>query len=179
MLKKTCTTLILILLLNTFAFGFQEPEKWPTFNSPEGRFGVVMPTKPKVEVREVDSAVGKLTLYTYSSSTSAASFMASFGDYPNEVTDVAQKEAVLDGVRGGVVNGLEAELVSEEKIMIGANPGRAFTARKAAAGGTEYLFRWRIYLVGRRLYQLGVVVDKKNSAEPDSAKFLTSFQLLG
>ena len=105
MLKKACATSIVILLLGTLAFGLQEAEAWPTFNSPEGRFSVVMPTKPNVEVKDVDSPVGKLTLYTYSSLTSAAYFIASFGDYPKETTDAAQREAVLDGVRDGVLRG--------------------------------------------------------------------------
>lgn len=176
MLKRTCTISIVIFLLSTFAFGFQEAEQWPTFDSPEGRFSVVMPTKPKTEVKEVGTPSGKLTLYTYSSSTSAAFFMASFGDYPKEATDAAHAEAVLDGVREGVLKGLSAELVSEEKTTIGAIPGRAFTAKKTDKD-KEYLFQWWICVVGRRLYQLGAVTEKHNADTAGVAKFLTSFKL--
>jgi hypothetical protein len=176
MLKKTLATSIVILLLSSLVLGFQEAEAWPTFNSPEGRFSVVMPTKPRVEVKDVDSAVGKLTLYSYSSSTAAVFLLVSFGDYPKEPADAAHKEDVLDGVRDGVLKGLGAELLSEERITIGINPGRAFVAKKTDKD-SELVFHWRVFLVGRRLYQLGVVMQKQNAETPDTTKFLKSFQL--
>jgi hypothetical protein len=161
----------------------QQGPEWETFNSPEGRFSILTPTKPKVEVKEVDSEVGKLTLYTYASNSRAAYFMVSYADYPIDVTG-DRREAVLDGVRGGVIKGIEGELISEKKITITSSggeaatsyPGREFYAAKTIEG-SETVFTWRIYLVGRRLYQMVAATTKANSTTPDIQKYLTSFEL--
>lgn len=177
MLNKSFSATILIVLLSALAYGLQETVTWPAFDSPEGRFSVVMPTKPAPEVKDVDSAVGKLTLYTYQSSSKGAHFMVSFGDYPTETTDAAQMERVLDGVRQGVLKGLNAELISENRITMKGHPGREFKARRTMEG-SEVVFSWKMLLRGRRLYQLAAVTAKADAESPDISRFLTSFQLL-
>ena len=102
--------------------------------------------------------------------------MLSYADYPNEASSVTQQEAVLDGVRGGVLKGLEAELMSETKVTLNGHPGREFRAKKLSEG-SEVVFSWRILLVGRRLYQMGVVTTKADAESADIQKFFTSFQL--
>ena len=176
MLKKISAATSIILLVSCVAVAFQTDKAWPTFDSPEGRFSVLMPTKPTVETKDIDSAVGKLTMYAYSSSSSVGYFMVSFGDYPREAVDAAQREAVLDGVRGGVLKGLEAEIISDEKITFEGYPGREFKAKRTLEGN-EIVFNWKIVLVGRRLYQLAAATSKDNAGSPEIAKFLTSFKL--
>lgn len=174
MLKKTLYVPIVLLMLSCLSFGFQDTT-WSTFNSPEGRFSALMPTKPKIEVRDVDSKVGKITLYSYTSSNNVAYFHASYGDYPQEPTP-GTLEAVLDGVRNGVVQGLQAELLDEKKITLGGFAGRELTAKRIV-DGNEVRFKWRMYIVGRRLYQLAAATSKADAESPDVAKFLTSFQV--
>jgi hypothetical protein len=176
MLKKISVATLIIVLVSSVAVAFQTDQAWPTFDSPEGRFSVVLPTKPTVEVKDIDSAVGKLTMYAYSSSNNVAYFMVSFGDYPKDPTDAAQKETVLDGVRSGVVKGLEGTLLSETKITIDGHPGRAFKAKRIVEG-SEMVFNWKIYLVGRRLYQMAVATTTPNAESPDVGRFLASFKL--
>jgi hypothetical protein len=186
MLKKLRVVPIIVLLLAPIASAFQETAPWRTFNSPEGKFSVLMPTGPKVEVQDVDSVVGKLTLYSYASSSKAAYLMVAYGDYPREPTDAANAEQVLDGVREGVLKGIGGEKISENKIVLTGRansgaalidyPGREFTGRKIHEG-SEVVFSWRIYLVGRRLYQLAAITNKADATSPDVPKFLTSFQL--
>ena len=180
---------IIVLLLASIASAFQEPAPsapWQTFNSPEGRFSVVVPTEPKAEVREVDSVVGKLTLYSYASSSEAAYLMVSYGDYPNEPADAAIAEKVLDGVREGVLKSIGGEVISASKIVLKGRassgaplieyPGREFTGNKIQ-DGSEIYYSWKVYLVGRRLYQLAAITNKANATSPDISKFLTSFQV--
>ncbi|HEV2884961.1 MAG TPA: hypothetical protein VGW36_08890 [Pyrinomonadaceae bacterium] len=179
---------IILLLLTTIASAFQAGAPWKTFNSAEGRFSVLMPSDPKVEVKDVDSAVGKLTLYTYSSSSSAGYLMASYGDYPREPSGTAATEKVLDDVTSGVLKSLGGEKVSENKIKLKGPtyaggtlveyPGREFTANKTLESG-EVVFSWKIYLVGRRLYQLAMVTSKAQAGDPEVQKFLGSFEVKG
>ena len=176
MLKKINSIALLTALCATFAFAVQQPLEWVKVNSTEGRFTAVMPSAPEKGVRDVDTAVGKLQLHTFGSSNTTGQYMLSFADYPNEPT-VAQQEAVLDGVRGGVLKGLQAELVTETKITLKGYPGREMRAVKVT-DGNEVVYSWKMLLVGRRLYQMGVATTRADSQSPDIQKFFTSFQLV-
>lgn len=164
-----------LLLANTIAAGgFQTTMEWMKFTSPEGRFSVMLPSSPKAETKDVDTAVGKLTLYSYETSSRTAYFAVSFADYPREPPDAAGIEATLDGVRDGVLKGIDAELLSEKKISLGGHAGRDFAAKKTVQG-TEVVYNWKLCLAGRRLYQLAAVTPKTQAASPEVAKFLSSF----
>jgi len=176
MMKKTPSAMLIVLICSAIAFGFQLPSGWISFSSPEGRFSVGAPAKPQEDVKDIDSVVGKLQLHSFATSTAIAYFMVSYGDYPNEPA-ADRREAVLDGVRDGVINGLAGELISETKITINGYPGRELFARKTI-DGSETNFNWRIYLVGPRLYQVAVATKKADSGTPEILKFLNSFRLI-
>ena len=178
MLKKASAFAALLVLVTwANALAQQPPAAWEKFISPEGRFHVLMPAKPASEAKEVDSSIGKLTLYVFSASNAKGYFMASYGDYPVEPKDAAQGEAVLDGVQVGVLKGIEAEaLPGAKKITLGGFSGREFSAKKEMQG-MKVVFNWRIYLAGRRLYQLAVVTQDTTAPSPEIGKFLTSFDI--
>lgn len=175
MLRKTPAA-VFVLVLMCSAAAFQTPNTWTTFDSPEGRFSILTPSKPTVEVKEIDSAVGKLTMYAYSSSNEIGYFMISFGDYPNAPTDAAQALKVLEGVRSGVVKGLQGELTSDDSVAFDGYPGREFKAKRVVEN-SEVIFRWKIVLVGRRLYQVAAATTPGQAESPELAKFFSSFQL--
>ena len=176
MLKKASITLLVVIACCAIAFGFQLPSDWVSFNSPEGRFSVSMPKKPADDVKDVDSVVGKLQLHSFTSSNATAYFMVAYGDYPIEPT-VDRREKVLDGVRDGVVNGLDgSSLLSETKTTIDGHPGREFLAKKTV-DGDELIYAWHVYLVGPRLYQVAAVAKKADSTAPEITKFFNSFRL--
>jgi hypothetical protein len=176
MLKKASITLLIVIACRALAFGFQLPSDWVSFNSPEGHFSVGMPNKPAVDVKDVDSVVGKLQLHSFTASNAVAYFMVSYGDYPNGPT-VDRREKVLDGVRDGVISGLDgSSLISETKTTIDGYPGREFLAKKTV-DGDELIFNWHIYLVGPRLYQVAAVAKKPDSTSPEITKFFNSFRL--
>ena len=174
MLKKISTVLVITLLVAGSAFAFQQPE-WAKVDSTEGRFSVVMPTTPQTSSSDVDTRLGKLKLYTLSSSSKVGEFMLSYADYPNEANP-ADKDKVLDGVIDGVLKGLQGELISQNKITLNGNPGREMRARRTIEGA-EMIFSWKVVLVGRRLYQMGVGTSKGDAESPDIQKFFMSLQL--
>lgn len=181
MLKKAHAAALLALLACAHAFAQQTaelpPELWEPLNSAEGRFKVLLPAKPAVEKKEVDSPVGKLTLYAYSAANDRGYFLASYGDYPAEPRDAANAETVLDAVQAGVLKGIEAEaLAGARKISLGGFSGREFSAKKEMQG-MKVVFNWRIYLAGRRLYQLAVVTPETPAPSPAVAKFFSSFDI--
>jgi hypothetical protein len=184
-LKRKFAALLSVLLSCTVAFAFQQPgpvgpvgpPQWEKFSSPEGRFRVQMPVAPKASSREVDTPAGKLMLYVYDLSNDLGYFTATYADYPIAPRDFAHAEEVLDSVRDGVLSGVKGQLTSEKKITVRTHPGREFTA-SSKVQDVDLVFTWRIYLVGRRLYQLAVATNSKNAGHPDIAKFLTSFDLI-
>lgn len=101
--------------------------------------------------------------------------MLSYADYPNEATG-ADRDKVLDGVIDGVLKGLQAELISQNKVSLNAYPGREMRARRTIEG-SEMIFSWKVVLVGKRLYQMGVGTSKIDSESPEIQKFFMSLQL--
>ena len=101
--------------------------------------------------------------------------MLSYADYPNEA-NTAEKDKVLDGVIDGVLKGLQGELISQNKVTLKGNPGREMRARRTVEG-SEMIFSWKVILVGRRLYQMGVGTTKSDAESPDIQKFFMSLQL--
>ena len=176
MLKKILIASLVVIFVNTLAFAFQRDAPWERFNSPEGNFNILMPSKPAIDLKDVDTAVGTLKLHLFSASTDTGYFLVSYGDYPSAPADLNDAESVLNGVRDGIVNGSTSELVSEKKISLYSYPGREIVTKKATQGDV-IVFKWRIYLVGRRLYQIAVGTTQKDAEMPDVNKFLTSFDL--
>jgi hypothetical protein len=171
--------LILVLLMCSIAAA-QEPSSeatWEKFSSSEGRFTLLSPTKPEAASREVESKVGKLMLYSFSSNSQVAILMISYGDYPNAASDSVQAERILDGVRDGVIRGSSTSLIAEKQRWIRGYPGREFTG-SGKSEGRDISYSWRIYLVGRRLYQVAGATLATNAGHPDVAKFLDSFDLI-
>ena len=82
-------------------------------------------------------------------------------------------ERVLDGARDGAVGNVNGVLRSEQRIALGGHPGRDLVVDVPG----QVVARQRIYLVGRRLYQLIVVTDQPPSS-PEIERSLNSFRLL-
>ena len=173
---RTVIVCLLIVFIKTAALGQPQADKWEKFSSPEGKFNILTPSKPKLDVKDVESAQGTLKLYFYGASGTAGFFAASYGDYTLEAKTADEKATVLDGVRNGINKGINGKLVSERKISLYGYPGREIVI-DAKLQDTDVIFKWRIFLMGKRLYQIGVGTDVRNSGSPDVDKFLLSFDL--
>ena len=101
-----------------------------------------------------------------------------YADYPEEVVQASDPDAMLDGAVAGAASNVGGEVVSKAEIALDGSPGRECTI-SLVQNGQDMVLRARIFLVGNRLYQIMVIVPKgeENSQEIDS--FLQSFQLLG
>ncbi len=177
MLKRTYSLLLVTFLCCGFAGAIQQQVEWTKLEPSEGRFRAVMPTKAEPTVSEVNSAAGKIPVYTFSSANKIGSFMLSYADYPNAASTPANEQSVLDGVRNGVLRGTKSTLLVETNLTLNGHPGREMKTTRMIEG-TEMIFSWRLFLVGRRLYQLAVGTTKADSESPEIKKFFTSFELI-
>jgi hypothetical protein len=180
MLKKTFVVAILanavailIGVMGSVAFAQENPD-WTSFTSPEGRFTILMPAKPKIEVKNTDTAQGTLPLHLFSAANDNAYFLVTYNDFPtvNEIN----VQAALEAGRTGALDSMGGVLISERKISLGNNSGLEFSAKKISEG-SEIIANARLYFAGHRLYQILVLTYKPHADSPDIQKFLNSFQL--
>ena len=123
---------------------------WIKFNSPEGRFSVLLPHEPKFESVAATETSG-ITNYRYSDIESGYGFICEYFDVPSAGDDV---QSFLDTTRDGILKGAGATKVSEEKISLNSYPGRELQMSFTLKEGTEIIARTRIYLVDKRLYSI-------------------------
>ena len=171
-MKRVIVALIACLFLSSFGAATQR--EWVAFSSPEGRFRIEFPKEPVQELKDVDYVVGKLTMYSASSST--VTYMAAFADYPSE-PGADRQQTVFDGLRDSLATKLEARVFDETRISLNGNPGLAFRMSKTLENGQEIIYYWRAYLVGRRLYQVAASYYKRDSQPRELPKYFDSFQL--
>ena len=172
-MKLVIAALIVCLVVTSFAAATQ-PE-WVTFNSPEGRFSIQFPQQPRADVQELDVAGSKIPVYVYTAGSSTVSYVALFADYPS-APEEDRLQRVLDALRDDLVVKLEARLNDESKITVDGNAGRQFLMTKT--DGSELIYQWRAFVVGRRMYQVAASYYKRDSKSRELPKYFDSFHLL-
>jgi hypothetical protein len=146
---------------------------WKEFTSKEGHFKVLMPGKPEHNNLDSVSDFGKGILHMNSAQANGTMYAGNYSDFPEGIKKVPIKQ-VFDSSRDGAVGNLDGKLVSEKDIELNKHPGREILI--AVAGGVR-LFRVRVYLVDRRLYQVVVFGPKEAANSKEADKFLDSFKL--
>ena len=171
MTKKIPAVLSLVLLvaLNTPA---QAPADWVKF-SPEGSpFTVLMPTQPEETKKTEQSPNGPYTTYLYMSRTPERDlYLVGWVDYDPQFKFGVQAE--LEANRDNFVKSVKATLLGTTPVKLGTHPGIEF---KAEIPGRADIVS-RVYIVGRRPYQLITVTPLGRDAAADRARFFSSFRL--
>ena len=154
-----------------------EQPQWQQIGSQDGRFALMMPEFPNYDVQEVLTPVGTLELHIFSVSSADSVFMAAYNDYPEFVVSSSDVGNMLDGARDGAVSNVGGTLLSENQIRLQGYPGRELWI-EADVDGQEGLARARIFLVGRRMYQILVAGPKSQFPSQDAERCLNSFLLV-
>jgi hypothetical protein len=154
-----------------------EHPQWQQIGSQDGRFALMMPEFPDYNVQEVLTPVGPLELHIFSVNSEDSVFMAAYNDYPEFVVSSSDVGKMLDGARDGAVSNVDGTLLSESQIRLQGYPGREMWI-EADVEGQEGLARARIFLVGRRMYQILVAGPKSQFPSQDAERCLNSFLLV-
>jgi hypothetical protein len=169
MIKRYATATSLILLLFTFAFGFQD--NWTKFSSTEGRFSVLVPGQPKVSTETKQSSIGPYTNHLFMVNQERSVLIFGWVDYqPNVRLNVPGE---IKANKDNFLNGLKARSLSETPITVEGNPGIEFTAET----DTVYI-KSRVFVIGARPYMLAAVYAKGFEDARGLERFLTSFQTI-
>lgn len=165
-------------MLCTMAFGLllasgcSKPE-FKEFESSPGKYKVQLPGSPKEETK---SAAG-LTMNIASVQQRDGAYMVMYSDLPISGTESeAEINSRLDGSRNGALGNIRATLSKETKIKLaGKYLGRDIEAELPEKQGALHA---KIFIVGKRIYQVMTLGSTKWTYSADSAKFLDSFTLV-
>jgi hypothetical protein len=151
---------------------------WREFTPKEGRFSIMMPSKPESEVQSEFTPVGIVKLYIFAAEKDDSYYAVSYSDFPEYVIKYSDVGTVLDDARDGMVANVQGKPISSRRIKLQGYYGRdvKFQVTEEGQVGTAYA---RIYLVGNRLYQILVIGPQEQFPESEALRFLNSFQLLG
>jgi hypothetical protein len=105
-----------------------------------------------------------------------ASYVLSYMDFAGnlDLTDKDTIKRALDVARERAAVSLKGELVTEKNITLGKYPGRAFDLSVPGVG----VYRSRVYLTPKRVYQVIVVGPKELVEGATATRFLGSLKVL-
>lgn len=149
------------------------PGDWVEVRSKEGRFSTKMPAIPAETTQQVETAAGPIALRSRELDHEGFQYIVSFSDYPDAFLAQNGPESILDAAREGTT--VAGELLEESRISLGENPGRLLVVLDPSG---ERVLQIRLLLVGRRLYQFGIVTPKQDQSAAEVARFLDAFALL-
>ena len=171
MTKKIPAVLALVMLAALSARA-QTPADWVKFSPPGSPFTVMLPSEPKENKQTTESPDGPYTTYLFTSySPEREIYLVGWVDYDPKFNFGVQAE--LEANRDNFVTNLKAKLLSTTPIKLGTHPGIEF---KAELEGKADIVS-RVYIVGRRPYQLIVVSPAGLDSSAARERFFSSFQL--
>jgi hypothetical protein len=153
------------------------PEPARLFKSEEGGFSIVAPYALQETSQSVNTEAGTIEVHMFIAEQGQEAWLVGYSDYPEEIVQASDPEAILAGARDGAVANVNGQLVSDTEISLDGYPGREFSA-SVTQNGQDFVLRQRVFLVGNRLYQMVVIVPKGTESSTEVEDFLHSFQLI-
>lgn len=161
--------LLLLILLGAPAAA---EENWRTVRSSAGRFEVSLPGPARTSQESLYTSAGTLKQQQFLVNLGQRAFMVTYVDYPEANVRELGPGKVFENIREGVRADGAADL-RHAKLKLGRHPGCALSYRKEG----RFWVKSRLYLVGRRLFQL--TVSGQKPLDPDEVgRFFESFKIL-
>ena len=146
-------------------------QDWVKFAPAGGGFEMVMPGTPTASVETKEGPKGPVTTSLYILRNEAGTFFIGYADYdPKFKFDVrAEINANRDNFMAPFKEG---KVLSEKEKSVASSPGIEFTAEL----NPTTVMTSRIFVVGRRPYQIAVITPK-GADQADTLRFLDSFKV--
>lgn len=162
-------------LMLPFVLGaVQDEPSWKVYTYKNGGFAAAFPKMPTESTQRVKSATGELKVHLYVAEGSGeVSYVVSWTDLPAKEARKGTEQKRLDFAQGGAVSSSRGKLRSSTKRTIDGHPGRELIID----GPGESSVRVRLYVVGRRLFQV-LAVGPGSAASRQALHFLDSFRLI-
>jgi hypothetical protein len=151
------------------------------YMSPEGRYRIQFPGKPRLsEQPPVMTPVGPVVEKNATTEDWSHTLrFVSYADYPGGLIHAGNKDSLLDDACQGWAADKQLTILSKGSISVNGHPGREvnFEARPGSPAG-KISGRARFYLVGGRLYHVGIASPSGRLTPESIDQFLSSFALL-
>jgi hypothetical protein len=144
---------------------------WVRFNSVSGRFSVLMPSIPEDKAETTESDHGPYTTHLFVVRDEVNVFLIGWVDY--DPTFNFNRQAELEANRDNFVKGIKATLTSTRAMVIDGYSVIEFTADT-----TDRTFKSRVYMVGRRPYQIVIGYPKGEEDIELTNRFFNSFKVM-
>lgn len=147
-----------------------------TFTSLDGGFSIALPRQfSSYQPKSTNTPAGRIESVLYTWETASGKFGVGFIDRPDQLE--ANGKAVIDSFRDTFLargGGGKGKLIGESELSLDGHVGRELKVEFP-----DGLYRFRMYLVQRRMYQVSVMIrNEQRSQEETAAKALASFKLL-
>ena len=171
-MKKKTPAVLSLVLLAALAARAQTPADWVKFSPPGSPFTVLLPTQPKEEKKTSESAHGPYTTDLFTSfGPEREIYLVGWVDYDPQFNFGVQAE--LEANRDNFIKSTNAKLLGTTPIKLGTHPGIEFKAE--LTGKADIVSR--VYIVGRRPYQLIAFTPAGHDSSANRERFFSSFQL--
>ena len=143
---------------------------WVKFTSDAGRFSVLMPEIPTDKTETVNSEHGPYTTHLFVVRDTTNVYLIGWVDYDPSFNFNRQSE--LEANRDNFVKGISAKLLSTRTFNIDGYPALEFSAET-----DDRVFKSRVYMVGRRPYQIVIGSPKDSDESASLNRFFNSFKV--
>ena len=147
-----------------------DPGDWVRFDSAPGRFSVLMPETPKDTVETTPSDHGPYTTYLFIARDERNVYLIGWVDY--DVKFNFNRQSEMEANRDNFVKGVKATLTGSRLLTIDG-----FSVLEFTADTVDRTFKSRVYMVGRRPYQIVIGYPKEDATTAPVAKFFNSFKI--
>lgn len=150
--------------------GVADAGSWVKFTSDVGRFSVLMPETPTDKIDTVDSEHGPYTTHLFIVRDTTSVYLIGWVDYSPSFNFNRQSE--MEANRDNFVKGISAKLLNSRMLTIDGYPALEFSAETA-----DRTFKSRVYMVGRRPYQIVIGSPKDQDDSVSLNRFFNSFKV--
>jgi hypothetical protein len=147
-----------------------EPRDWVRYDSAVGRYSVLVPALPEDKIETTPSDHGPYTTYLSIARDERNVYLIGWVDYDPKFNFNRQSE--LEANRDNFVKGVKATLTGSRSLTIDGYQVIEFTADT-----NERTFKSRVYMVGRRPYQIVIGYPKEDARVAPVTKFFDSFKV--
>ena len=143
---------------------------WVHFNSEDGRFSVMMPQIPTDKAETEQSQHGPYTTHLFIVKDTTSVYLIGWVDYDPSFN--FNRQAELEANRDNFVKGINAKLVTTRPTVIDGYSAIEFTAETE-----DRVFKSRVFMVGRRPYQIVIGSPKGMDDSANVNRFFNSFKV--
>ena len=148
----------------------QNNDGWVTFRSTDGKFNVLLPETPQEKTETTQSEHGPYTTHLFVVRSDPNVFLIGWVDYDPAFN--FNRTAELEANRDNFCKGINATLKTSRALTLDG-----YSAIEFKADTADRTFWSRVYMVGRRPYQIVIGAPKGTEESTAATKFFSSFKV--